>query len=491
MKIYKKKRNILFKKGLLPPTLAFFFISLQLFSTSYSELLKKEEKRKSPLPSFSLDKLKAQKRELKNRKGTSISSKHFHKKLLIVQSYIQKSNYKKALLLLARLEKSFKRNRLILAYIFQQYGRIYLQKENYKEATRFFEKALTLKVLNIGSTLPLMFQLAHLYSLLENHFESLKILNEWFFYENNPSAEAYVLRANNYYQLGYKLKSLNQIEKALKVAKKAPQRKRQWIHFAAVLNYELKKYKRASLLLEEVTSSHPQYPVYWKQLAATYLEMDKNDKALSVLEMAYKMSHLSKKGELLNLVSLYLDQGIPLKAAQILNEELNSKRIPLTKENLMILASSFIYAEEHKRALLPLKKAASLSKDGKTYFYLGKLYSDQENWLKADESFMKALSKGGIKNRGEVHLSLGTVKYRMNKIDLAIKYFEKAKEDKKTKKSSELWINYIKNENHRKKTETEDNKANPNKEIAFLQKNKKWSSNIQSKTQFVNKLNQI
>lgn len=402
--------------------------------------LEKKKRSRSALPSLNQKDLKKKKRALSLRR-TGFITEMMNKRLNRVYSFIKKSEYDKALSLLSRMEKVSKNRPFELAQVYQQKASVYLQKDNHKQAIFYYEKALSLETLNLKLTSFILFQLAHIYSMERRYIESLKILGEWLYYEGSPSAQAYILQASNYFELGYKEKALIPLEKALQF----PQAKKNkgWLQFAAALNYELKRYKKAAVILRDLTIFFPEVKMHWMQLVGCYIQLGSLRKALSILEMAYKLGHLSKEGDILNLVSLYLDQGIPLKAAKLLEKELKLKRVKENKQNLEILASSFIEAEEQEKALPVLGKAASFSGDGKAYFYQAQLYMDQEDWKKADRALKRSLSKGKLKNKNEVYLSFGIVKYRMNQLDEAEKFFNQALNGKKSKSQAAKWLTYL------------------------------------------------
>ena len=53
-------------------------------------------------------------------------------------------------------------------------------------------------------------------------------------------------------------------------------------------------YPRRRLLIK-LTSSYPKKKKYWKQLSAIYLNINKDDRALATLDLAYKLDFLEKE----------------------------------------------------------------------------------------------------------------------------------------------------------------------------------------------------
>ena len=101
------------------------------------------------------------------------------------------------------------------------------------------------------------------------------------------------------------------------------------------------------------------------QLASVYNELGDAKRALATLELAYAQDFLIRSNEIISLVSLYLDQGIPFKAAEILEKELKTGRVDATLNHYKMLASAWLQAQERDRAMEPLAKAAHLDETGK------------------------------------------------------------------------------------------------------------------------------
>ena len=163
----------------------------------------------------------------------------------------------------------------------------------------------------------------------------------------------------------------------------------------------MKKFKEALPLLEKLTALYPEKKKYWKQLSAVYINLEKDPKALATTELADKAGYLEKDSEIMNLVSLLIYGGIPLKGAKILKKALEKDQVEKNQRNYEILGDAWAQAENLEKALKAYAISAKMAKDGRIFAKQGRIYLDQENWKKATHYLSKALEKGRVKNPPE------------------------------------------------------------------------------------------
>jgi hypothetical protein len=66
-----------------------------------------------------------------------------------------------------------------------------------------------------------------------------------------------------------------------------------------------------------------------------------------------------------------------------------------------------------------------------------------EKWRDAEQAFVNALSKGGLRDEANTWLLLGITRTRVEKWDAAIAAFRKAGEDDETARDAFRWIRSI------------------------------------------------
>lgn len=394
---------------------------------------------------------KIDKEELKNRRS-ALTSEGTHRRLSRAHELLGQDKTNDAIDILERLLEATDKRPHEKAQVLQALGFAYAQKDNFKKGLALLQQSLDLAVLPYSATLSTLYTIAQIYVSQENYTVALEKINEWFSLADEPSPDAYVLKATIFAQQKKQKEALALVTKAIDMTDKP---KESWLAFAVAMNYELAKYQEAARLLEKLTGLFPDKKKYWKQLAGVYLNLDKNPQALATMELAHKGNYLEQDSEYMNLTSLFLYGGIPLKAGQLLEKALAEGKVKKNQRNLEILGDAWSQAEESDKAILAYNESAKFAKDGRIYAKIGRIYLDQEKWAEADKNLTKGLRLGGIKNPQHVYMALGVARFNLKKFDSAHDAFVAAKKSSdKVKVQADQWISFVK---------TEDKRLNPSK----------------------------
>lgn len=391
------------------------------------------------------------KEELKSRRA-ALTSKGTHRRLSRAHTLMAKNKLDSAIEMLNRLMKSTEKRKHEQAQVMQALGFAWAQKENYKKALQYLQGSLDLKVLPYNPTMSTLYTISQVYMAQDNYDMALKKIDEWFSLADEPSPDAYVIKATIFAQRKNSKKALELVTKAIDMTDKP---KETWLAFAVAMNYELERFKEAGRLLEKLVGLYPQKKKYWKQLTGVYLNLDNNTKALATMELAHKGEYLESKSEILNLVSLFIFGGIPYKAGKLLEKALAEGTVPKTQKNYEILGDAWVQAEEMEKGLKAYAASAKMAKDGRIFAKQGRIYLEQEKWKEADKYLTQGLKMGKIKSQHHVHMALGVARFNLKQFDSATASFKAAKKSSKTvEKQAEQWISYVK---------TEDMRLNPEK----------------------------
>ncbi len=358
-----------------------------------------------------------------------------------------------ALPLLKRLTKKTKKIPHEYAQVLKAYGILYLERNNYQEAIKYFEQCLALETISVNETFRMMYMLAQLYMSVNNYQKTVTILNELFNYVEKPKLEAQVLLASAYARLKQFKKALKPITIAINSTNKDNNKNKipeNWYQLLLAIRIELKQYGQAVTVLEKMVKLYPQKANYWKQLAGIYIFQEQPVKALAILELAYRMGHLTKEYDIITLANLYLQLGIPVQSAQLLDKTLRAKKIKDNEKNLELLASSWDLAHQSDLAIETLEMAITKAQKSNLFVKLGHLYSQNERWKDAAQAFIKGLKIGKEENkednqREEIYLALGIAKHYAGQSKAALKYLKKAsKSSKKSIKTQAVsWMSFI------------------------------------------------
>ena len=161
------------------------------------------------------------------------------------------------------------------------------------------------------------------------------------------------------------------------------------------------------------------------------------------MELAYRKGLLTEDRDLVRLVQLNLLQGIPHRAALILEKEMAAKRIQENAEAFELLSGSWILAREIAKAEKPLARAAELAPKGDLYVRLAQIHMMQEEWIDAAGALRSALAKGGLVDPANAELLLGISYYNEKQLQEARTWFARAQKSNATRTQAKTWIEHI------------------------------------------------
>lgn len=382
----------------------------------------------------------AQKRELKARKP-GLTSKSVQRRLMRANEHIVQNNRKAAIEILSKMAAENKYRPFEMAKVWQTLAYAYAQTEQFAKARNAFAQVIKKNALPYKPHMQSIFALAQLQVMAEKYKQAESTLNDYFALAETENPDAYVFSATISFHKGEKKKALKSILKALSLTKKP---KENWITFAVSLLYENERYGEASELLYKLVELNTGKKMYWTQLAGALLNQNKGFQALAIMDLALMMGLLDKEGELLNIVSLYIQNGLPYEASQLLEKGIKKKVMKKNKKNQELLANAFIQAKEYDKALAPLENAAKLSKDGKLYALKARLFLEKEKFKEAVALFDKALGKGlKEKDKGQVYVEKAVALIQIGDYKTALNSLDKASRFKNSKKLAMSWRSYI------------------------------------------------
>ena len=376
----------------------------------------------------------------KKDKSTTISP-WVYKKLKKAEVLIAKKSYQQAEQQLKAILVDVKQKSYEHATVLRSLSSVYALKSQYKKATEALSKSLALGVLPNDQKQHAVLNLGQLYMATEQYSKAVKTLEPWLVQNSNPNAQLNVLLANAYAQLKQFRKALPHIKSAIAKSKKP---KESWYQLNLAIYFELENYSSAAGILKSLIRLYPDKKTYWNQLSSVYQQLKQYKKAVSIQHLAYKKGFISNEKGLLGLTNLLLYVGSPYKAAKILKESIELKKIKSNSKNWETLAHAWTMAKEFDNAVKALETASKLNDKGSLYQQLGQIYVEKEEWNKAIVTLKKAISKGGLTNAGSTHIMLGMSYYEMKDIKQARQSFLKAMQYSKSKKVASQWLDYIK-----------------------------------------------
>ena len=394
---------------------------------------------KSPIPQAWKD-LKS---ELKNRKTTLISSvlnKRFQRIFRVMK---RKDSEDKALKLIEKLEKVSQNRASDLVRIYFLKAQVYSSKDDFKNALLFYKRAMDLKKMSYNEHLSALYGMISIHVFQNRIKKASQLIDQWFYLADKITPSAYILKASI-------LMEKNQKQEALKLVMKAIEESTQpaesWLAFAASLHWKMENYIKAAQMLEKLTASYPDRKKYWTNLSTVYLNINKDDRSVATLDLAYKLDFLDKGNEIVHLSNLLFYQGQPLKAAQLLTASLGSGKVKKNQKNYEMLGDCWKAAEGHKRALTAYQQASQYAISGRIFTKIGFIYLNNENWLETVNHFKKALNKGDIKRQEQIYIQMGVALFHLKQYAESITSFEQVlvmEIDSQWIKMAREWINDV------------------------------------------------
>ena len=393
-----------------------------------------------------------QKKEQKTKRTQAMNNK-VYEKLTEAQEAVEAKDLAGALKILDALKNRKKPlNDAEMANVLNMYAFIYYSKEDYPNALRSYEQIITLPEAPEGTLIQARYSVAQLYFVTEDYEKGVAALLEWFKVTKTPTSSAYMLLAQGYYQLKKFDLALTNVEIAIDMYKeKGKVPKENWYGLQRFLYYEKENYKKVVQILDELLVHYPKKQ-YWVQLSAMHAELKSESKQLSAMETAYVQGMLDKERELINMAYLFLANEVPYKAAKVLDKGIKGKSIEPTSKNLELLGNSWRSAQEIKKAIPEMAKAAAKSDKGDLWARLCNIYLDNDEFKKAVDSCAKGLKKGGVKRADTAYLVKGMAHFNLKQYKSARSAFNNAAKDKRSKKYAEQWIKFMDRELARQKS---------------------------------------
>jgi lipopolysaccharide biosynthesis regulator YciM len=287
--------------------------------------------------------------------------------------------------------------------------------------------------------------LAQLYVQTADWERASAMLQSWFKVVEDPAPEAYFLIAQVCYELKQYERGLHNLAAAMKAAQQRGDAPReQWYVLLRALHHELGDTANTARSLETLARLWPKKE-YFLQLSAIYGEMQRAPQQLAAMEAAYFAGWLEGESELVNLGYLYLDAGVPWKAAQLLEQSLARQRIEASPKNLELIGIAWRQARENARATDFLEQAAAAADDAEMWARLASFELDEEHHQQAADAARKALALGGGRRPDNARVVLGMALYGLRQYEEARSAFSAAATDTRSQKIATQWLRFLDN----------------------------------------------
>ena len=278
-------------------------------------------------------------------------------------------------------------------------------------------------------------------SMQENKYtDAIKWYNAWMDFTCKEDADVYTRLAQAYYESKQLDKIIEPADRAIALYDE-PNKNPYVLKLTSY--YERKMYPQTVAVAEDLVRNFTEEPRWWTQLGFFYLLVEDFKKGLSTFELAYNQGFLKKDSEVKTLSQLYQTNGMPYKAAKVLEQGVKSGLIAEDADMLASIANAYHQAKNYKVAAKLYAKAAAKSSDPEHYRKEGTLLLVAEDYKGAIKALENALERGA-ENPAKIHFTLMEANFYAGDFRAAYTHVKEAKKDRSLRRNASAWEPYIK-----------------------------------------------
>ena len=358
------------------------------------------------------------------------------------QELTEGGKFNEAIQTLDKLKGNTKMNSYAKSQMWNFYAYIYANQENYKSAISSYKKLLAEPDAPAGLKQTAKYTIAQLYFQLEDYKAVISFMEEWLKEIGKPTPTAHIMLAQAYYQEKKFDPALKNLNRAITLEQQEGRPiKENWLRTKAAIYFEKKDVKNTLKTYEQLLARFPKIS-YLRQIAGLNGEIGNDRKRLTTYDALYLNGNLANESEILNLGYMYIGQEIPYKAGKIFETGMNKGTIKATPKNTETLANAWAQANEHKKAIPALEKAAALSDKGILWARLAGVHFDAGDFKAAAAAAKKAAAKGGLRNKAGNQMLMGMALFNVKNFEGALQAFRQAKKSKRSFSDARKWETY-------------------------------------------------
>lgn len=190
---------------------------------------------------------------------------------------------------------------------------------------------------------------------------------------------------------------------------------------------QLDRLAESAEIFEVLLRAKPENASYWKQLAATYQQLNLPVRVINTLEKAQSYGLLTTPADNYNIVGTYYNEGQFEKTAELLEKWLKNGGIESTQKNWELLAFCYQQLNRDFKAIDALKRGSVIfPKSGQFDYMIAQIYFSMQKQEEAMTHLSISASKGGGTRPHQTYLLLAFIAYDLKKYDEAMAAAEKA-----------------------------------------------------------------
>ncbi len=292
--------------------------------------------------------------------------------------------------------KSTSAGSLEQALVQQRLGYLAIEREDYAAATRWLEQALAQEQLSAEAAQQDRRNLAQLLVQQGRYQDAVTLLEA-------EGVSSLPLATRRLLVQAYR--ELKQYRKAIPIAEQIvranPAADDVWYQLLAGMNYELQRYADAVEWLQVLVRRAPQSGANWRQLASMQSMAGKQAEAAATLRLAQTAGVDLRVADLENLVALHAQAGAPWQAARLLDALIKQQLLPSDPEHQLRLAQLWQASRDREQALRAWQQLARQSGDARYWLQVAFLQYQQDDWA-GMQSTLSQFRPGNAEQRRQV-----------------------------------------------------------------------------------------
>ncbi len=340
-----------------------------------------------------------------------------------------------------RLEALLRQDRLSAyerAIAWQTRADLALRQSDYPAAARALRRCLAGQALPSSTARPLRRTLGQLLLQLHRTDEAIRVLRDWLRQLRSPRAEDHALLASAYAAARQYAPAVKELTTAVHQARDFHA---EWYEALAAMEYQRGRYRACLPWLETLLRRRPGRKADWLRLAAVQLALKDPAAALATLETAHRAGLLQSGDELLSLVRLQLQVGVPYRAARLLAQGMKAGRIRDDAEHRRLLARAWGQARETARAAAALERSLGKVPTPASRLQLARWYARLERWRDL-LGVLPCRDRRGA-DAGRCWLLRGAAHYELGERDDARADFRRAEAVAASRAAARRWLRFL------------------------------------------------
>ncbi len=256
----------------------------------------------------------------------------------------------------------------------------------------YLKQALELNGLDNNSHYQLLYMLGGMQLQEDQYAEGLATLDRYFAETKSVKPEELALKGQGLYQAERYAEAIPVLKQAIETA---PEPKDNWQQLLMASYAEVGQSGEATQMAEKIAAKSPNDKKAQMNLANVYLQADKYDQAAAILEKLRNSGQMTEDKDYRQLYATYANMdGKEKEVIAVINDGMQKGVLKPDQQTYLALAQSYYYSEQIGPAIEAWQKAAPLSKDGETYLNLAKVLWQEDRIPEAKQAAKAALDKG-------------------------------------------------------------------------------------------------